>query len=223
MPLKLNSAGGGSVTLDVPSTASNFTLTTPVANGSLLTTDAGNNLVLTANSSVNNANVSSKLFVTNGASLTVSPYTSMFVNGPIQGSFPRYTVWVDTVSASVSTIAGFTKSYQSAYPSFGSIREQFSGFGAGGSVLYQMNVHCTSATTVTTYVSQVDDNLYFFLNGTNFASITTAGNKNNAITWNFISGNNSIQIIYNNSGGGGGGVAYWADYFYTNSTTFFVA
>jgi hypothetical protein len=42
MPLKLNSAGGGSVTIDVPSTASNFTLTAPANNGSLITTADSN-------------------------------------------------------------------------------------------------------------------------------------------------------------------------------------
>lgn len=33
MPLKLNSAGGGSVTIDTPSTASNFTQTVPAVSG----------------------------------------------------------------------------------------------------------------------------------------------------------------------------------------------
>ena len=38
MPLKLNSSGGGSVTLDVPSTASTFTATVPANTGTLVTT-----------------------------------------------------------------------------------------------------------------------------------------------------------------------------------------
>lgn len=38
MPLKLNSSGGGSVTLDVPSTASDFTATVPARTGTLITT-----------------------------------------------------------------------------------------------------------------------------------------------------------------------------------------
>lgn len=42
MPLKLNSTGGGSVTLDVPSTASTYTLTAPAKNGTIITSaDAG--------------------------------------------------------------------------------------------------------------------------------------------------------------------------------------
>lgn len=38
MPLKLNSSGGGSVTLDVPSTASTFTATVPANTGTVVTT-----------------------------------------------------------------------------------------------------------------------------------------------------------------------------------------
>lgn len=37
MPLKLNSTGGGSVTLDVPSTASTFTATVPAQTGTIIT------------------------------------------------------------------------------------------------------------------------------------------------------------------------------------------
>jgi hypothetical protein len=40
MPVKLNSSGGGSVTLDVPVTASNFTLTLPPTNATLGLTQA---------------------------------------------------------------------------------------------------------------------------------------------------------------------------------------
>ena len=38
MPVKLNSTGGGSVTLTTPSTASDFTQTLPAGNGTILTT-----------------------------------------------------------------------------------------------------------------------------------------------------------------------------------------
>lgn len=38
MPVRLNSSGGGSVTLDVPTTASAFNLTIPATNGTLVTT-----------------------------------------------------------------------------------------------------------------------------------------------------------------------------------------
>jgi hypothetical protein len=41
MPIALKSTGGGSVTLDVPSTASDFTLNLPASNGTVLTTAGG--------------------------------------------------------------------------------------------------------------------------------------------------------------------------------------
>jgi hypothetical protein len=42
MPIKLNSSGGGSVTLDVPSTGSTFTLTAPARTGNIITSgDSG--------------------------------------------------------------------------------------------------------------------------------------------------------------------------------------
>lgn len=44
MPLKLNSSGGGSVTLDVPSTASDFTVTVPASSATLATTNGGNTI-----------------------------------------------------------------------------------------------------------------------------------------------------------------------------------
>lgn len=44
MPLKLNSSGGGSVTLDTPSTASNLTLTLPAATSKVAYSDSSDNL-----------------------------------------------------------------------------------------------------------------------------------------------------------------------------------
>lgn len=41
MPIKLNSTGGGSVTIDVPNTGSNFTLTAPANTSTLFTTSGG--------------------------------------------------------------------------------------------------------------------------------------------------------------------------------------
>jgi hypothetical protein len=46
MSLKLNSSGGGSVTLQEPSTASNLTLTLPTTTGTAVIQDASNNLLM---------------------------------------------------------------------------------------------------------------------------------------------------------------------------------
>jgi hypothetical protein len=46
MSLKLNSSGGGSVTLQEPSTASNLTMTLPTTTGTAVIQDASNNLLM---------------------------------------------------------------------------------------------------------------------------------------------------------------------------------
>ena len=48
MPVKLNSTGGGSVTLDVPSTASTFTVTIPAITGTIISSDSGGNVGINA-------------------------------------------------------------------------------------------------------------------------------------------------------------------------------
>jgi hypothetical protein len=50
MPVKLNSTGGGSVTLTTPSTASDFTLTVPAVTATLATTTGGNTVEFGAGS-----------------------------------------------------------------------------------------------------------------------------------------------------------------------------
>lgn len=45
MPVKLNSSGGGSVTIDVPSTASTYTLTAPAATATLITTGSSGQVI----------------------------------------------------------------------------------------------------------------------------------------------------------------------------------
>jgi hypothetical protein len=62
MPLKFQSTGGGTVTLDVPSTSSTVTLTIPANTGNLVIADSGGNLTITGN-----ANISGNLIVSTGA------------------------------------------------------------------------------------------------------------------------------------------------------------
>jgi hypothetical protein len=77
MPLKLNSSGGGSVTLDTPSTASTFTLTVPAITGTAVVTGssatvsqamlaanvAGNGPAFSVYRSTNQTGVSNNTFV----------------------------------------------------------------------------------------------------------------------------------------------------------------
>lgn len=86
MPIKLNSSGGGSVTIDVPSTASAYTLTAPAANATLITTgSSGQNIpkaalptgsvlqVVTATLDNVSTVTSSGSFVTTSWSGTITP------------------------------------------------------------------------------------------------------------------------------------------------------
>jgi hypothetical protein len=50
MPIKLNSTGGGSVTLTTPSTASDFTVTIPAATGTMVTTTSASTIEFAAGS-----------------------------------------------------------------------------------------------------------------------------------------------------------------------------
>lgn len=53
MPVKLNSSGGGSVTLDVPATTTAVTLNLPVINGTVVAGDGSNNVAISGNLSFN--------------------------------------------------------------------------------------------------------------------------------------------------------------------------
>ena len=57
MPVKLNSSGGGSVTLDLGSTGSTYTQTLPLVNGSLVAADSGGNVSVSSNVAIGGATV----------------------------------------------------------------------------------------------------------------------------------------------------------------------
>ena len=100
MPIKINSTGGGSVSIDVPSTGGTYTLTAPANNATIFTTDGG---AITGNVGFSGA-VS---FASNNVSIagqTVSPYGAK--NKIINGGFDiwqRGTVgWMGSVVSYVS-------------------------------------------------------------------------------------------------------------------------
>ena len=106
MPLKLNSAGGGSVTIDTPSTASNFTLTVPAANATVLTTASTSGMAVPAFS----AYASTQQTVTLGTSTKVAIDTENFdTNSNFNTSLYRFTPTVAgyyQVNAAVRGVAG---------------------------------------------------------------------------------------------------------------------
>jgi hypothetical protein len=72
-----------------------------------------------------------------------------------------------------------------------------------GSLLLEMNINVVTAKTVTQKLRYIDDNIYFYLDGTLIDSeYETAGVKNKTISWVLTTGNHTIQIVLNNSVGG---------------------
>ena len=60
MPLKINSSGGGSVSINAPVTGSNYSLTVPANNATLITSDGGaitGNVAISGNLSVSGNNI----------------------------------------------------------------------------------------------------------------------------------------------------------------------
>jgi hypothetical protein len=74
MAVKLNSSSGGSVTLQEPTTASNYTLTVPAQTGTVVATDASGNVGIGTSSPSQKLTVSSS---TNDAASFISADTSM--------------------------------------------------------------------------------------------------------------------------------------------------
>ena len=86
-----------------------------------------------------------------------------------------------------------------------------------------MKIYAPSETAGTQKVYYVDDNAYFWLNGTQITSVTGAGAKNTTITWNLVQGINTIQIVVNNSGGNLYVFYLFGDFFYRYPTLRYVA
>lgn len=86
MPVKLNSSGGGSVTIDVPSTASAYTLTAPAVSANLLTSSSqsipktalptGSALQVVQASTAVNISTTSTTFTGSGLTASITPTSS---------------------------------------------------------------------------------------------------------------------------------------------------
>lgn len=112
MPIKLNSTGGGSVTLDVPSTASTYTQTFPAANGSVVVADGSGNVTIASGNlnftgtsqritgDFSNATVTNRLaFQTN----TTNSNTSVYAIPNGTASVSAYTVLNNSTPTNAST------------------------------------------------------------------------------------------------------------------------
>ena len=142
MPLKINSSGGGSVSINAPVTGSNFSLTVPANNATLITSDGGaitGNVAISGNLSVGGNNINPFGGMRNriingamvidqrnaGASVTPSSGTSTFITD----RFSVYTTQSSKFTAqqnagSVTPPAGFSNylgiTSSSAYTSISS-------------------------------------------------------------------------------------------------------
>lgn len=87
--------------------------------------------------------------------------------------------------------------------SLGQIVKGFGPYVIANSFLFEMKIYNNSGgiKAVTQKLRYVDDTARFFLNTTNFKTVTGVGSKNEDITWNLTVGENTLQIILNNSGG----------------------
>lgn len=135
----------------------------------------------------------------------------------IYAVIPYWRVSIDETSGSRSDPSSFTVSRQFKYISNGSILWYVGSWGTWSS-LWEMKINCSSATSVSGKVGYIDDNAYIYLNGTQVASYTSAGFKNQSFTLNLSQGNNLIQIVHNNSGGGGTALDIEIDFDFSSLT-----
>lgn len=121
MSLKLNSSGGGSVTLQEPSTASNLTVTLPTTTGTAVIQNASNNLLMNSGYGsdavaygcrawVNFNGVSTVSITASGnvSSITdngVGDYTVNFANALVDANYNFVTNSSNTTSANILCIA----------------------------------------------------------------------------------------------------------------------
>jgi hypothetical protein len=131
-------------------------------------------------------NYGGNVLVTNGTTASWARYTNT--------STPRYIWWYDVTSYSRTTPTAFTKSYQGTYISLGDIQFNMPN---GYSHLFEMKIYATSATAATQYIMYSDDGTYYYLNGVAITPVS------GVVTWNFVVGLNTVQIVHNNSNGSG--------------------
>lgn len=100
MPVKLNSSGGGSVTIDVPSTASAFTLTAPTYTANIITSKTPGTVLqvvsTTTSTSTSLTNISTWTDITN---LTVSITPSSTSNKILVLASAQYEIFRSAIEA----------------------------------------------------------------------------------------------------------------------------
>lgn len=112
MPLKLNSSGGGSVTLDVPSTGSTFTATLPAVTGNVVTTgDTGSvSATMLASNSVITAKITDANVTPAKLSQPLTVMSSVAASGQTSIPFTSIPSWVKRITVMFSEVTHSTGS-----------------------------------------------------------------------------------------------------------------
>lgn len=176
MPVKLNSSGGGSVTLDVPVTASNFTLNLPAANGTLVGTAGGATVQFGAGSA------SAPSITTTG-----DTNTGIYFPGADRIGFAEGGVQVGEFDASGNFL--FNSGYGSAATAYGC--RAWVNFNGTGTVAIRSSGNVSSIGDVGT--GQFNVNFATAMPDTNYSAV---GNTN-GYTTNLISINSTTQFSAN--------------------------
>jgi hypothetical protein len=116
MSLKLNSSGGGSVTLQEPSTASNLTVTLPTTTGTAVIQNASNNLLMNSGYGSDAVAYGCRAWVNFNGTGTVAIRSSGNVSSITDNNVGRYTINFTNAMPDVnySTVCGggYTTSVQ---------------------------------------------------------------------------------------------------------------
>jgi hypothetical protein len=121
MPVKLNSTGGGSVTLTTPSTATDYTLTMPAATGAVVAADGSGNITATGSiidskgnvrTIVQNAQTSAYVLVAGDAGKHISITTGgVTVNSGIFSAGDAISIYNNSASSQTITQGGSVTMY----------------------------------------------------------------------------------------------------------------
>ena len=137
MPVKLNSSGGGSVTIDVPSTASSYTLTAPAATATLITTGSSGQVIPKAALPTGSVlQVVSAQYVTE-TSTTSSSYVDTGWTFSITPTFSTSKIFI--VARIASRVIGY------AFGSLQFVRGASTVLGPGPNTAYETGITTTSA------------------------------------------------------------------------------
>lgn len=167
MPIKLNSSGGGSVTIDVPSTASAYTLTAPATTATLAIQGPAFRGALATNLTVSN-NTETQISFNTKQFDTASAYSNGTYTVPVAGYYlvNCFIAWSGDISGywnfywKVNGSMSNTNAYQIAFTA--------AAHGVAGSDL----LYLTAGQTLTSFVSQQSGSTkYVTSGGETFASI----------------------------------------------------